>query len=286
LNIDLHIHTNASDGTLSPSEVVRESAEAGLKVISIADHDTTDGVPEALQAQGRYGIEVIPGVEVSATDPMGEVHLLGYWMDYEDPAFRLFLHKPRSSRPDRIVGMCKALTGLGLPVDPAEVFALAGEKGAVGRAHLARVMLTKGYVGNMDEAFDRYLSSRGPAYVERFKNSTEETLSMIHGCGGISVIAHPGLVRNPELINRLVEQGVMGIEAFCHEHDRDQTERFSRLADEHGLLITGGSDYHGDMLDQTFKLGDLKVPYPCYEKLREARDRILADGAPSSRPLA
>lgn len=274
LNIDLHVHTNASDGTLSPSQVVKESADAGLRVIAIADHDTTDGISEALEAQDRYGIVVIPGVEVSASDPMGEVHILGYWMDYEDAAFRAFLNKPCSARPDRIAEMCETLTGLGLPIEPAEVFALAGQSGSVGRAHLARVMLEKGYVGNMDEAFDRYLSNGAPAYVKRFKNSTGETISMIHECGGISVLAHPGLIHNPELITRLIEQGVKGIEVFCHDHDPQQTEAFSRMAQEHGLLITGGSDYHGAMLEKTFKLGDLKVPYSCYEKLKEARDRI------------
>ena len=274
MNIDLHIHTTASDGTLSPSQVVEEAARAGLEVIAIADHDTTSGVPEAEEAQTRNRIVVIPAVEVSAQDPSGEAHILGYWMDYQDPAFQSFLEKPRSARPGRIEEMCKKLSGLGVSVTAEEVFHLAGNRGSVGRAHLARVMLEKGYVKEMEEAFQRYLSNGAPAYVKRYKNSTADTLSMIHGYGGISVLAHPGLIDDPEVITRLIRQGVMGIEAFCHEHDSEQTERFSRLARKHRLLVTGGSDYHGAMLDKTFRLGDLQVPYECYLRLKEAKERL------------
>lgn len=274
MNIDLHIHTTASDGTLTPSQVLEEAARAGLNVISIADHDTTAGVSEAMKAQEEHGVVVIPGVEVSAQDSEGEAHILGYWMDYEDPAFQSFLEKPRAARPDRIVEMCKKLSDLGVSVTPEEVFMLAGNRESVGRAHLARVLLQKGYVKEMEEAFQRYLSNRAPAHVKRFKNSLAETLSMIHRSGGISVIAHPGLIEEPDLITRLIHHGVMGIEAFCHEHDREQSERFCRLAHRHGLLITGGSDYHGAMLEKNFRLGDLQVPYECYLRLKEAKDRL------------
>ncbi len=272
MNIDLHIHTNASDGSLSPAEVVKEAVEAGLAVISIADHDTTSGVKEAIETQTGNDIIIIPGVEVSATDPRGDAHILGYWIDFaEGSPFQAFLQEPFSSRPSRIIEMCRKLTDLGLPVTPEEVTEEAGGKGSIGRPHLARVMLKKGYIEDMEEAFQRYLTRGKPAYVERFKNTAAETISRIHECGGISVIAHPGLIDDPQLVPALIEQGIMGLEAYCHEHDQDMVDKLLQLAEQHNLLVTGGSDYHGEMLDQTFKLGDLQVPYECYEELTKAR---------------
>lgn len=279
MNIDLHIHTNASDGTLSPTQVVEEARDAGLAVIALADHDTTDGVAEAVESGRRHDVEVVPGVEISAEDPRGEVHILGYWMDYASPAFQSFLLRPRSVRPARIAEMCAKLTALGLPVTPEEVQAVAGDASSVGRPHLARVMLQKGYVENMEDAFRLYLREGCPAYVKRFKNPAGESIDRIHACGGISVIAHPGLIQDPALVDTLIRQGVMGIEAYCHTHDAATADRFAALARRHGLLVTGGSDYHGEMLQKTFKLGDLKVPYACYEALAAAKKRV--DARPS-----
>jgi predicted metal-dependent phosphoesterase TrpH len=274
MNIDLHIHTTASDGSLTPSQLVREAAAADLRVISIADHDTTSGVAEALEAQASVDIVVVPGVEISASHPSGEAHILGYWMDYDDPGFQAFLEKPRSSRTSRIIEMCKRLTEMGLSVRPEEVFEEKGGKGAVGRPHLAKVLLAKGYVRDLEEAFQRYLSKGCPAYVKRIKNSTADTIAVIHRFGGISAIAHPGLLKEPRLIDGLIREGAMGIEVLCHEHDSASVERFSELADRHGLLKTGGSDYHGDMMDKPFRLGDLKVPYSFYLELKDASDRL------------
>ena len=282
MNIDLHIHTNASDGTLRPEQVIKEAHDAGLKVIALADHDTTDGVAEAVQAGERYGVVVVPGVEISAEHPLGDVHILGYWMDYASAAFQTFLRRPRSARPARIAEMCAKLTALGLPVTPEEVRIVAGEASSVGRPHLARVLLEKGYVQNMEDAFRLYLREGCPAYVKRFKNPAEESIEHIHASGGISVIAHPGLIKEPSLVDTLIGQGVMGIEVYCHTHNGTMTERFLALARRHRLLVTGGSDYHGDMLEQTFRLGDLKVSYACYEELKAAKQRM--DEAPRSDP--
>jgi len=278
LNIDLHIHTTASDGTLRPAQVVEEARGAGLAVIALADHDTTDGIDEAVEAGQQLGVEVIPGVEISAEDPRGDVHILGYWMDYHHPDFQSFLRRPRSARPERIAQMCARLTALGLPVAPEEVHAVAGDASSVGRPHLARVLLEKGYVENMEDAFSRYLRQGCPAYVKRFKNPTLESIEHIHAGGGISVIAHPGLVEDPSLVDTLIRQGVMGIEGYCHTHTQATTERFLALARAHELIVTGGSDYHGAMLEQSFRLGDLKVPYACYEALRAAKKRIRMRG--------
>jgi len=274
LNIDLHIHTTASDGSLTPAQSVKEAADAGLCVISIADHDTTSGIAEALEAQKSYNIIVVPGVEISASHQQGEAHVLGYWMDYEDPDFQAFLEKPRSSRTQRIVEMCTRLTDIGLQVRPEEVFEVKGGKEGVGRPHLAKVMVEKGYVKDMEEAFQRYLREGRPAYVKRVKNTTAQTIAMIHQHGGISVIAHPGLIQDAGLIDSLIGEGAMGIEVLCHEHDSAAVERYSEIADRHGLLKTGGSDYHGDLLEKPFRLGDLEVPYQLYLDLEEARERL------------
>ncbi len=276
MNIDLHIHTTASDGTLSPTQVVREAGCAGLTVISLADHDTTDGISEARESQKENGVEVVPGVEISAEDPRGDVHILGYYMDYDSPAFQSFLLRPRSARPARIAEMCEKLTALGLAVTSGEVQAVAGSASSVGRPHLARVLLNKGYIENMEDAFRLYLREGCPAYVKRFKNPAKESIEHIHACGGISIIAHPGLCEDPGLVDALIDQGVMGIEVYCHDHDEAKVDHFSRLARQHGLLITGGSDYHGEMLEKTFKLGALQVPYTCFEALKAAKERIDA----------
>lgn len=282
MNIDLHIHSNASDGTLSPEQVVRAACRANLAVIALADHDTTDGVDEALSAARREGgVTVVPAVEISAEHPRGDVHILGYFMDYKSPAFQSFLRRPRSARPERIEAMCEKLTALGLPVTAGEVRAVAGKASSVGRPHLARVMLNKGYIEHMDDAFRLYLREGKPAYVKRFKNPARESIERIHACGGISVIAHPGLCEDPGIVEDLIEEGVMGIEAYCHDHDQAKEDHFSGLARRHGLLITGGSDYHGEMLEKTFRLGDLKVPYACYEALEAARARMTRDGTTS-----
>jgi 3',5'-nucleoside bisphosphate phosphatase len=273
-NIDLHIHSTASDGTLRPAQVVEEAGRAGLSVIALADHDTTDGIAEALAASETNRVEVVPAVEISAEHPLGDVHLLGYWMDHESPAFQAFLLRPRSARPARIEAMCAKLSEMGMPVTPQEVYAVAGGESSVGRPHLARVLLNKGYIEHMDDAFRLYLRKGCPAYVKRFKNGSQESIETIHACGGISVIAHPGLLEDPGLVEALIDQGVMGIEAYCHEHGPDAVERFLALARRHDLLVTGGSDFHGEMLQKTFRLGDLQVPYACHEELKAAKERI------------
>ncbi len=284
MNIDLHIHTTASDGSLTPSQVVREAEEGGLSVIAIADHDTTAGVAEALEAQADHDVTVVQAVEISATHPLGEVHVLGYWVDFHDPGFQAFLERPRSGRRPRIVEMCRRLQGIGVDVQPEEVFQEAGGADSVGRPHLARVLLRKGVVGEMEEAFQKYLRRGAPGYVKRIKNGTAETIAMIHRVGGVSVIAHPGLLKDPGLCERLIEEGAMGLEVLCHEHDAEAVERFSNLADRNGLLKTGGSDYHGDMLEKPFRLGDLRVPYPYYLDLKEAKDRVGRRGASRQAP--
>jgi predicted metal-dependent phosphoesterase TrpH len=259
---------------MSPSEVVVEAASRGLQVISITDHDTTDGLEEALEAGRRHRMTVIPGVEISSTDPQEEVHILGYYMDFRAPGFQKFLEGPRLARPKRIIEMCEMIARLGMNVSPEEVFDEAGGIESVGRPHLAKVMLRKGYVSSMDEAFDRFLANGTPGYVKRFKNTVDKTLEVVHAYYGISVIAHPGLLKDQAVIPNLVDKGVMGIEVYCHEHSQSMVKRFLQIAKQANLLVTGGSDYHGDMLEKPFHLGDLKVPSSCYKALEKAAKKI------------
>jgi len=259
---------------MSPSEVVAEASNRGLKVISITDHDTTDGVEEALKAGARLGVTVIPGVEISTTDPRGEFHILGYFMDFRNPGFQSLLKEPRAARPKRIIEMCERLKGLGIDISPEEVFTESGGIEAVGRPHLAKVMLKKGYVSSMDEAFERFLGDRAPCHVKRFKNTVDRTMEVIHAYHGISVIAHPGLLHDDGLIHYLIDKGAMGIEVYCHEHNQKKVNRFLKIAAQSNLIVTGGSDYHGNMLEKSFRLGDLKVPAACCESLEKAAERI------------
>jgi predicted metal-dependent phosphoesterase TrpH len=219
-------------------------------------------------------ITVIPGVEISATDPKGEVHILCYYMDFLSPGFQQFLEGPRSSRSGRIVEMCERLVSCGVHISPDEVFEEAGGIEAVGRPHLAKVMLKKKYVSSMEEAFERFLAEGTPGYVKRSKNTVDNTLEVLHAHHGISVIAHPGLIKDQGIISDLVAKGVMGIEVYCHDHDQRMVDRYLQIAHEANLLVTGGSDYHGDMLEKPFRLGDLKVPPTCHEALQQAAQRI------------
>ncbi len=276
VNSDFHIHTKASDGTMSPSEVVAEAASRGLEVISITDHDTTDGVEEAIEAGRRYGVVVIPGVEISSTDPREEVHLLGYYIDFRNPAFQEFLRQPQGSRIKRIQDMCEQLARCGIRITPEEVLEEAENSHSVGRPHVAKVLLRKGYVASMDEAFDRFLREGAPGYVKRSKNSVDATLNVIHNHGGISVIAHPGLFEDQGIVDYLVKKGVMGIEVYCHEHTPSMVEHYLEIAHRENLIVTGGSDYHGTMLEKSFRLGDLKVPESCYHSLERAYRRMHA----------
>jgi len=259
---------------MSPSQVVAEARFRGLQVISIADHDTTDGLEEALEAGRRQGVTVIPGVEISAADSREEVHILGYYVDFRAPGFQGFLKEPRLARSKRIPEMCERLAQMGIQVSPEEVFAEAGGIESVGRPHLAKVMLKKGYVSSMDEAFERFLADGAPGHVKRFKNTVDATLEILHAHQGISVLAHPGLLKDLDMIPYLVGKGVMGIEVYCHDHDQAMVDRLLSIAEKANLLVTGGSDYHGNMLEKSFKLGDLKVPSTCYEALERAVRKI------------
>jgi len=248
--IDLHIHSNASDGSYAPAEVVRYAKEGGLTAIALTDHDTVDGLPEAVAAGEQYGVEVIPGVEVSARFPGGTMHILGLAIDYTNGHLDERLAVLKRARAERNPQIVAKLNALGIPITMAQVEAISGG-GQVGRPHIARALLQSGYVHSLQEAFDQYLGWRCPAYVGKFRFPQEEAIAMIRDVQGVPVLAHPFTLELGSafaLRNQLVELkglGLAGIEVFYSEHTPEQEALYLRLARELDLLVTGGADYHG-----------------------------------------
>ena len=217
MRIDLHVHTNASDGLFAPAEVVRKAREAGLSALGIADHDTVNGVEEALQAAGEERIEVVPAVEINAYHGAFEYHILGYFLDHRDERLGRALAELREARIVRMRRIVEKLGALGMEVDPEEIFAAAGG-GSVGRPHIARVMLQRRYVSSMREAFDRFIGEGKPAYAPRSKLAPGEAIALIREASGVAVLAHPGLWGGDELIPQLAAWGIAGIEVYTPDH--------------------------------------------------------------------
>jgi len=248
--IDLHAHSTASDGSFPPAEVVRLAKEAGLKAVALTDHDTTDGLAEAVAAGEDLGVEVIPGVEISARYTGDSMHILGYFLDFHSPKLAEGLAVLKQARKERNPKIIAKLNALGLSINMDQVARLSGG-GQVGRPHIARALLESGYVRSMQQAFDIYLKNGGKAYVAKFRFPPVEALEMIREAGGVPVLAHPftlgmgspGALR--ELLLVLKVKGLAGIEVFYADHTPEQEALYLKLARELGLLVTGGSDFHG-----------------------------------------
>jgi hypothetical protein len=276
--VDLHCHTTASDGILSPAALVTRGARLGLTVMAITDHDSTDGVPEALAAGNKCGIVVIPGVEINSDVPGSEVHILGYYIDHADCGLNEVLHRQRAGRMDRARRMAELLTAMGAPVRFERILELAGD-GAVCRPHVARALVEAGYAGTFDEAFDRYIGRNAPAYVEHLKLSPAEACSLIRRADGLPVLAHPvyfdrfGKMKSAfNLKGGLAElrtAGLAGIEVYYPGYDALAIEYLLSLARSHRLLVTGGTDFHGVRPGEV-DLGGVYVPAKAARRLREA----------------
>jgi len=275
--IDLHTHSIASDGSMSSTELVRHAKEKGLAAIALTDHDTVDGVKEALEEGKRIGLEVIPGIEISV-NYKPEMHILGFFLninEYTNIKNELGLIK--QGRDERNKKIISKLNELGVNITEEEVKNVATGD-ITGRPHIARVLLSKGYAKTMDDAFDKYLSKEGLAYFARFELKPIDGIKAIRNAGGIPVIAHPVFLRKSyddmdKLLVELKEYGLAGIEAIYSENSKEDTGNLLRLAIKHQLLVTGGSDFHGTFksgIDLGSGRGNLRVPYELLEKLRKA----------------
>jgi len=267
---DLHIHTNVSDGWLSPEGAVEEANMAGLAAISIADHDSVNGIEAAISAGKKYGVEVIPGVELSSEFEGQELHILGYFIDWHDKWLRDKLLTIQEARIDRAKRILDRLRDLNINISYNTVIVIAG--GAVGRPHIAQVMLDRNYVRTVQEAFEKYLGISRPAYVRKYPLSPAEAIRMIRRVGGISALAHPMFARTDEVLPELVDKGLQAIEAYHSRHDAAATRHFEELAKKYDLLIVGGSDAHG----REVPVGAVRIPYEFVEKLKE--ELVLREG--------
>lgn len=265
--IDLHLHTTASDGTLPPSELVFQARAAGLSIISITDHDTTAGSEAAQAAAHDAGVRLIPGIEISAVAEGRDVHVLGYFLDTTSPALRAFLVRQREDRVRRVAEMGARLTALGCHIDVAPILADAARGRSVGRPQIAAALLAAGHVRTRDEAFDRFLECGGAAYVARAGTSPQKVVAIIHEAGGIASLAHPGVSARDHLIAPLAAAGLDAIEAVHSDHDPDTQARYRALAARLGLLVSGGSDFHGALAHRVSRLGTVTLPLADFEAL-------------------
>jgi len=264
---DLHIHSTASDGRLTPADIVLEAARRGLSFIALADHDSIDGIASA-QATARAfpGLKIIPGVEISTDVAEGEVHVLGYFIDYNDAEFNAALDRFKKSRLQRGQKMVAKLEKLGIHIDWQRVMEIAGGS-SIGRPHIAQAMLEKGYITSFKQAFNEYLGHNRPAYVERDKMTPKEAVELIIKAEGLPVLAHPLTLPDPEAMTvELKAGGLVGLEAYYNGYTPEEISRLLKLADKHELIATGGSDYHG-IEDTETAIGDSGLPIEVVEKL-------------------
>jgi predicted metal-dependent phosphoesterase TrpH len=280
VSIDLHIHTTASDGTFTPAQVVSHAHRLKLKAIAITDHDTVAGSKEAMLSGIPPSLEFLTGVEISATPPSfypgsGSFHLLGYSIRLDDPQLNRTLEKLQQARKNRNPAIINRLNELGISITLDEVRREAGE-GQLGRPHIAQLMVKKRAVASIDEAFDRFLGTGKPAYVDKQRVECFQAIEIILAAGGVPVLAHPGLLdyktdnQLDELIGELKKAGIQGVEVYYSGHTPDQTRLYAELAKRHDLLMTGGSDFHGTIqpeIEMGSGQGDLIVPYELFEKL-------------------
>jgi len=279
---DLHLHSHFSDGTYSPEELAAQAQRCRLAAIALTDHDSVEGCPGTAVACAAKEIEFIPGTELTAEQDGNELHLLGYFIDTQNPSLLRRLARFQAVRQDRIHEMVARLNRLKVPLSAEAVFALASCR-APGRPHVARALVQAGLCVNLDEAFERFLKKNRPAWVPKFKMSAAEAVDLIHQAQGVAVLAHPGLNRTDQVIPGMVEAGLDGIECFHTKHSTAPSQHYLALAARFHLLVTGGSDCHGLSKGKPL-IGTVKVPYQHVETLK-ARSAEIKTAALLHSPL-
>lgn len=265
---DLHLHTTASDGVMTPTQVVEEAARVGLSAIAISDHDTVAGLEEATAAGKRLGVEIVPGMELSTDYGLFEIHILGYFFDWHSEKLLKELQVLREARYERGRKMVEKLNELGVPVTMERVMEIAG-KGAVGRPHVARAIVETRAVSSMNSAFGRFLVKGAPAYIERTKLTPFDAVALIVNAGGVASFAHPHKVGYDNIIPELMKSGLQAIEVYHSDHSSVISRKYQALARRYGLIATGGSDAHGFDPEAKNTIGSVTVDMGIVEKLRE-----------------
>lgn len=272
--IDLHTHSNCSDGSMTPAELVAHAAEKGISAIALSDHDTVAGVDEAMEWGKKLGVEVVPAIEFSVQSDT-ETHILGFYIEHKNPILQEALAKINEVRWQRTVNTCNNLRNLGFDVTMEEALAIA-PSGLIGRAHFARILMEKGYVGSVKEGFDKYLANGRPAYDGTQYLTAKGAVELIKSIGGVSFVAHPHLIRLDDATLRkflleLKSVGLCGIEGYYNEYTPEMQDYFQNLARELGLEICGGTDFHAKMkphIEIGIGQGNMAIPYSVLENIK------------------
>jgi predicted metal-dependent phosphoesterase TrpH len=271
--IDLHLHTSASDGLSSPEELVTLAAAAGLRTIAVTDHDTTSSVAEVAALAARRGMSCVPGVEITAVHEGHDVHVLGYFLDTGSPALVRLLEDVRAARDGRAREIAERLANAGVPIDIDALMPPSTAGRAVARPQIARALVAAGHVGSVAEAFDRFLSEGGPAYVAHRGPAPADAIWAIACSGGVASLAHPGTLGRDYIIPELVAAGLTGLEAYHSAHDAATQARYLELAESHGLVATGGSDFHGPGTRRSEFFGVTALPPSAFSSLLDRAGR-------------
>jgi len=265
MRADLHVHSTASDGTLAPRDLVELAHHRHVDVLAIADHDSIDGIPDASAAARKLGITLIPAVEMAAYDDGFDVHILAYHVDIQDPTLRELLARSRDARLRRAQAMVAGLKTGGFVIELDDVYLVSGDA-AVGRSHIARALVAVGEAESVSDAFSRLIGRGRPFYVAREAQTPQQVITAIRGLGAVPVLAHPGISAVDELIPGMIASGLLGIEAYHADHSAEARQRYAALAARHGLIATGGTDYHGPDAPNP-ELGSVDVPTDEVRKL-------------------
>lgn len=272
--VDLHTHSTASDGIYAPAELLHRANDVGLKALALTDHDSTEGIHEASEAARSLGIDFIPGIEINTYVSGGEVHVLGYFIEYDRPAFQQVLKVLRDARERRGHRMVELLNEQGVHISWEQV--LEHAKGAVGRPHVAEALMQAGYVKSVGEAFDKYIGAGCPAYVPRYKLSPYDAVRLIASANGLPVIAHPlelpGLTELREWLPKLCDTGMVGLETYYGPYTHEEEQSLLALAKQYDLIPTGGTDFHGPGIHPT-PLGGRYVPQEAVERLKAEAEK-------------
>jgi predicted metal-dependent phosphoesterase TrpH len=271
--IDLHLHTTASDGTLTPSALVSRAFAAGLRIIAVTDHDTLAGLAEAREAASAYGLRVIDGVEITAIEDHRDVHMLGYFVDTADAGLRDFLVTQRADRLRRVRDIGERLAALGLPIDVESLLAQGERKPgrSIGRPQIAAALVSAGHARDRNDAFDRLIGSDCPAYVPRRGATPDDVIDIVRRAGGIVSMAHPALTRKDHIIPRLASAGLTALEVRHSDQTAVAEQQYRTLASRHGLAVSGGSDFHGDTGHRAAMLGSVVLPFEDFTELESRR---------------